>query len=123
MLQKSIFERMSEGYDQAWQLFIRPRICEYSVNDLGPVRTYFDDNFMDREDFTVTNKFYYKMECSVFLPNGKSGDIPCIIYLHSQTGCRLESLNLREKCAEMGFALCSFDFSGCGHSEGKIISH
>ncbi len=44
--------------------------------------------------------------------------MPCVIYLHGNTGSRLDSLTLLEPVMEKGCSLCALDFSGCGISEG-----
>ena len=49
-------------------------------------------------------------------------NIPTVIYLHSQSGSRLEGLFLLEFCAEHGYALCLFDFLGCGQSDGEYVT-
>lgn len=47
---------------------------------------------------------------------------PCLIYLHSQTGNRLEGLFLLNQCAKRRIALLLFDFAGCGLSDGEYVS-
>ena len=48
-------------------------------------------------------------------------NIPTIIYLHSQSGSRMEGLFLLDFCAKNKYAQCVFDFLGCGLSEGEYV--
>lgn len=47
---------------------------------------------------------------------------PCIIYLHGNSGSRLEALPLVSSILRHKIGLLSFDFSGAGRSEGEYIS-
>ena len=42
--------------------------------------------------------------------------------MHGNSGCRMESLLLLQFLIPAGFALCSFDFSGCGLSDGEYVT-
>ena len=46
--------------------------------------------------------------------------IPCIIYLHSHSGCQTEAEDIIRLALNEGFSLCCFDFSGYGRSEGDF---
>ena len=48
--------------------------------------------------------------------------IPCVVYLHSQGGSRLEGKFLIDRCMENRICLCLFDFQGCGVSSGDFVS-
>ncbi len=43
---------------------------------------------------------------------------PCVVYSHSHSGNRMEAMSLLSPLIEE-FSVCSFDFGGFGHSEGK----
>lgn len=123
---KSIMDRVSEGYENVWKAFIKPETFKYNIGQMGPI-IYVSEcgKKLTRDDFQLTNPFYNKLHCSVYLPDNykeKDTDPCCIVYLHSQSGCRLEGLNLRDYCAERDYALCVFDFSSCGMSEGEYVS-
>lgn len=46
-----------------------------------------------------------------------------IVYLHGNAGTRLDAVPaVRGIGLELGVDLCSFDFSGCGKSEGDFVS-
>ena len=126
MLPKSILERVSEGYENVWKAFIKPEVFRYDPGQLGPpIYLSQNGNTLAREDFTVTNTSYKKLYCSVYTPDKylQNSDEPtCLVYLHSQTGCRLEGLMLRDYCADAKIGLCLFDFAACGMSEGEFVS-
>jgi hypothetical protein len=81
-------------------------------------------NILKREDFKVRNARGFEMVGSLWTPQTLTADKrrSCVVYLHSQSGCRLEGLFLRELCAAENYYLCCFDFSGCGLSDGKYVS-
>ena len=45
---------------------------------------------------------------------------PCIIYLHGNCGCRLDSADLVDFAMMYGFSLFAVDLSGSGLSEGSL---
>lgn len=102
-----------------------------------------------RDDFRVDNgpqgalavSFYYPLAAEVApreqqLPEDRDsfilnydhearrdlGAAGCLLYLHSQGGCRLEGRQLVERCSEAQVCLCLFDFAGCGRSGGEFVS-
>ena len=124
--QKSLFEKIDMGYEKAWQTFIMPHKYEYGAESLGSliVRTEESDGYLKREDFRVQNKRGFHLECSLFVPSQvePTATKTCVVYLHSQSGNRIEGLFLTEYCAKSNFYLLLFDFSGCGVSEGQYVS-
>lgn len=48
--------------------------------------------------------------------------LPCIIFLHGNSSCRLEALPLVPHLMPLKICLFCFDFSGCGISDGDYIS-
>lgn len=122
---QSIFQKVQSGYENAWKTFIKPSKFKYSSESLEPKHFVLSNqNILKRDDFVVRNTRGFNIMCSVWIPQTLTADVrrTCIVYLHSQSGCRLESLFLREFCATHNYYLCSFDFSGCGLSEGKYVS-
>lgn len=126
MVQKSIMQVINEGYENVWKAFIKPERYDYDIGQMGPpVYISKNSSMMHRTDFYVLNKLRLKLQCSIYLPDGLDPErdrIPCIVYLHSQSGCRLEGLSLRDYCADRNYALCLFDFAACGMSEGEYVS-
>jgi len=48
--------------------------------------------------------------------------LPCIIFLHGNSSCRLEAMSLLPLLMPLGVSLFCFDFSGCGLSDGDYVS-
>lgn len=122
---QSFFQKIQSGYDNAWKTFIKPTRMKYPMEVLEPrVFVLSDSNILKREDFILKNNRGFDFVCSLFVPQTLKADEKrtCLIYLHSQSGCRVEGLFLREFCAQHNLYLCLFDFSGCGLSEGKYVS-
>lgn len=74
-----------------------------------------------RFDFQIQNKRNFRLECSLW----ESKDAPssyCVVYLHGNSSSRFESIQLFKFLTRFDISLCSFDFSGCGLSEGEYIS-
>ena len=47
---------------------------------------------------------------------------PCVIYLHGNCGSRCDANDAVKLLLPQGIAVCCFDFSGSGYSEGDHIS-
>lgn len=85
-----------------------------------------------RIDASFINSRGNTVEYSVFVPvkvglkvekyESLKLNCPCLIYCHSQGGCRVEGLFLQEFCLENGIGLCLFDFAGCGKSTGEYVT-
>lgn len=124
MLPDGIMSSLSSGYDQLWKAMIQPPRHTYHLEDLGPTKIYYDNGVFCRDDFTLDSGNSGKVAVSFFRPDGvrDTKQMPCVVYLHSQGGCRLEGKFLIERCLSQGISLCLFDFLGCGRSEGQYVS-
>eukprot|EP00283_Hemiselmis_rufescens_P012034 CAMPEP_0173459680 /NCGR_PEP_ID=MMETSP1357-20121228/61827_1 /TAXON_ID=77926 /ORGANISM="Hemiselmis rufescens, Strain PCC563" /LENGTH=364 /DNA_ID=CAMNT_0014427163 /DNA_START=329 /DNA_END=1419 /DNA_ORIENTATION=+ len=47
---------------------------------------------------------------------------PCVVYLHGNSGCRLDADDLVDEYLARGLSLFSFDFQGCGVSGGDYVT-
>ncbi len=45
-----------------------------------------------------------------------------MIYLHGNCSSRIEALSILEVLIPLHISVFSFDFAGCGHSDGEYIS-
>lgn len=116
----------------AWKILISPQKMNYSIQNLGPnVMSYMKyDSY--RNDLTFINSrgnnvcfstyFPVKSSTKVDNPERLKLNCPCLIYCHSQGGCRIEGQFLQEYCIENGIGLCLFDFAGCGKSTGEFVT-
>lgn len=114
-----------------WNLIIRPPRRRYDLARLGPKEFRLWRCGVERVDVDITNSRQQRIRCSHFLPvtystaEGRPVDNeprPAVIYLHQNASCRLEALNLVPLFLPLGISLFTFDFAGCGESDGEYIS-
>ena len=116
----------------SWKILIAPTRMNYSIHNLGPTLMSYSNFDSYRNDSSFTNSRGNNVCFSLFVPvkSGQQVDsperlqlnCPCLIYCHSQGGCRIEGLFLQEYCIESGIGLCLFDFAGCGKSSGEFVT-
>jgi pimeloyl-ACP methyl ester carboxylesterase len=75
---------------------------------------------IDHEILRVPNQKYEKLYASLFKKNPHP-EI-CILFMHGYGSNRLECANILRILPEQ-YALCAFDFSGSGKSEGDLITY
>ena len=120
------------GVTDAWKILISPQKMSYSMQDLGYTIMSYSKFTSHRHDSTFINSRGNNVNFSVYFPvsvSAKSDCLetfnlhcPCLIYCHSQGGCRIEGQFLQEFCIENGIGLCLFDFAGCGKSTGEFVT-
>lgn len=112
-------QRFYDTYDNAWRQIIVPDKFEFYHN-LGPeVQHNSKGDLLKRHDFTVKNTAGQTLKGFVILNQTIPQDqMPCLVYLHSHSGTKTESLQISEFFLDL-FNVCSFDFSGYGESEGE----
>ena len=72
-----------------------------------------------RQDLELVGK-RGKLQCSHWEPGPGSRsevELPCVIYMHGNCGCRAEALEILDLVLSGGMSLFAFDFGGCGMSE------
>jgi pimeloyl-ACP methyl ester carboxylesterase len=74
-----------------------------------------------RVDLALKGSQALRLECSHFIPEVQ-GPMPCVIYLHGNSSCRLEALTVIDHVLPLRFSVFAFDFSGRGLSEGDYVS-
>ncbi|EGR31913.1 hypothetical protein IMG5_099930 [Ichthyophthirius multifiliis] len=125
-IKKTIFQLMFTQFNSLWKIFIRPTRQEYNIQDLGMPTQIIGNYISKRTDIQIKNKKGLKIQASLYEPisiNEKQNlKYSCIIYTHCNTGSRIESLDLLPYLIEQGLALFSFDFTGCGQSEGEYVT-
>ena len=113
------------SYDNIWKAIIRPNRDKYSSNDLGPYKFELNSKNYKRTDLIIPNKKLYKLKCSFWEPFDEEREypqLPCVIYLHGNSSSRVEALGQLKHLLPLNITVFSFDFSGCGKSEGEYIS-
>ncbi|GAB5359346.1 hypothetical protein AAMO2058_000536200 [Amorphochlora amoebiformis] len=111
-------------------IFIRPPRASYSNRALGPriqKLSLWNGEILhiERLDFHIRNRRKYAIECTLYTPltEGKQGKKGCILYCHGASGGRLDGLtDAWEICMQHQLSLCTFDFSGCGLSQGETVT-
>jgi pimeloyl-ACP methyl ester carboxylesterase len=75
---------------------------------------------IEHEVHRVANHNYEKLYASLF----KKTPLPdlCIVFMHGYGSNRLECTNIIKELPA-NYALCSFDFSGSGKSEGDLVTY
>ena len=118
------------GYDNLWKAIIRPPRASYETKDLGPEKFLVHSSEgvsfkVQRTDFTMVNSRGNDIKCSHFEPyeeERRYKNLPCVIYLHGNSSCRIESLECIHYLLPQNITLFCFDFAGCGNSGGEYIS-
>ncbi|OWZ17804.1 Serine protease [Phytophthora megakarya] len=132
----SVKQLLGKGYRDVVQLVIRPKRALYDVHELGPEHfqvaelsvdpTQVDVTQVKRRDFDVMNERGLRVRCSHWQLFAQSSDTaavtPCLIYLHSNIGSRLDALRVRDAALKRGFSVLSFDCCGSGLSDGIYVT-
>ena len=113
------------SYDDLWKAIIRPGRDTYEQEELGPFKFEINGKCYKRTDFEIINNRGLKLLCSFWEPfdeEREKVDLPCVIYLHGNSSSRCEAYGEIKYLLPKNICLFSFDFSGCGKSEGDYIS-
>ncbi len=107
-------------------LIIRPQRNDYPSDAAhhGKIREIAGKKFI-KSIFTIENEQGKKLSCQFWepLPEERPQEkMPVVIYMHGNAGCRLESEAYTSHLLPLGINLFSFDFSGCGRSEGEWVT-
>ncbi|EGR33097.1 hypothetical protein IMG5_061800, partial [Ichthyophthirius multifiliis] len=110
-----------DQFQNIWKQFCKPIRQNYSLFDLGP--PIFQNDFCQykRTDFQLQNKKNQEIVCSIY-ENPTIQSKYCILYLHSLNGSRIESKHIVQYAIQNGFSFVSFDFPGCGLSQGDYVT-
>lgn len=121
--QLSYWYLLKHGYNELVHLIIRPPRASYDLEELGPSRFEFAGRQFARDDFAVINDRNQALQCSFWRPVDAPAELlPCVVYLHGNSSCRLEALGVLRTCLAAGASVAAFDCSGCGRSDGDYIS-
>lgn len=140
---------VKKSYDDVLQMVIRPERATYLLEALGPrefplpasidslmqtglslhesTSAAAQQPFVRRHDFHVLNDRDLKVLCSHWrlyasLESLEPTPSPCLLYLHSNLGSRLDALRVRDFALQRGFSVLAFDFSGSGLSDGLYVT-
>ena len=107
---------------QLVKAIIRPPRAQYDVLELGPERFEYGSVLHVREDSNFINERGLKLQCSMWRRADLDAPAPCVVYSHGNASCRAEALQILAPVLASGASVFSFDFAGCGQSEGEYIS-
>ena len=113
------------SYDDLWKAIIRPGRDLYEQTELGPFKFEISNKCYKRTDFELINNRGLKIICSFWEPFDEEREktvLPCVIYLHGNSSSRCEAYAEVKHLLPKNICLFSFDFCGCGKSEGDYIS-
>lgn len=117
--------QIKSGYAEAVNAIIRPPRAKYSLAELGPRRFTLGGFKYERTDFIQRNNRNMKIHCSWWQPIAAERveeQLPCVVYMHGNSSCRGEAIEVLPLILELGCTLITFDFSGCGKSDGDFVS-
>ena len=104
---------------------------------IRPERSYYIDNTNQSElslaklnvtytvkHFELFNSKNVKLKCSLASSNTLQHDSlrPCVVYLHGNTQDKNSGLNYASDLMPLEIDLFTFDFTGCGLSDGEYIT-
>ncbi|XP_028063180.1 uncharacterized protein LOC114266467 [Camellia sinensis] len=77
-----------------------------------------------RQDLELRNQRGHTLQCSHFVPSPFPEDtpLPCVIYCHGNSGCRIEALEAAAILLPSNITVFTLDFSGSGLSDGDYVS-
>ena len=112
------------AYEKLVKSVIRPPRAQYEVSDLGSSATRRGGVMMERTDFSVRNNRNESLAASLWRPLNTKKSANLIVYLHSNSSCRLAALRspALDLAASAGGALLAFDFAACGRSDGAYVT-
>lgn len=75
-------------------------------------------------NFVVKNEKQERLQCTfTTLENVEEGTKrPCVVYMHGNAGNKHEGNSYAPLLLPLGFDLLTFDFSGCGNSDGEWVT-
>ncbi|CAE7405093.1 yqkD [Symbiodinium natans] len=117
---------------EAWRLIIRPPRRRYPTKSLGPTSLqvilpgYNESRRLsqplERHDIELLNKQGLRLRCSHFRPSACHGRVPCVIFCHGSSSCRVDAFQVMPWLFEYGLTVFAFDFAGSGQSDGEYVT-
>jgi alpha/beta superfamily hydrolase len=102
------------------KLITRPRRERYDLTKLRPNLFKVNGLVFERESLRIQGK-RGEIVASLY-DEQKSKSKKCIVYCHGNSGCQLDCEEILDVALVSGFCVLGFDFSGCGNSEGDVVS-
>ena len=112
-------------YESLWKAIIRPPRDYYTEEELGASNFQLYGKSYIRKDFDLIDCHGLILKVSIIEPDiiSRPYDImPIVIYAHANSSSRVEGINIKNCLLKRNINVCTFDFEGCGYSEGEYIS-
>lgn len=111
--------------DQFINFVIRPPRAEYN-----PAQYLWEKDFTlagkkyKRLDLELVNERGHALQCSHYVPSPfpDGASLPCVIYCHGNSGCRVDANEAAVVLLPSNITLFTLDFSGSGLSAGEYVS-
>ena len=108
-------------------LICRPPRKQYAEADLGPPHYMLGEQMCMRRDFDLVTRRRMKVKASLYLPVNSTTlevdrPVPCVVYLHGNSGSRLDADDMVDTFLTAKIAVLSIDFAGCGLSDGSFVT-
>lgn len=114
---------MLSNMDEIANIIIRPNRYLYKPIDLGPKIISIENKSIYHHDFELKNNQKLTIKASLYTEHQDMKDIRSVLlYLHCNSGCRIEGLAYMKMAISHGFSYLIFDFAGSGLSEGNYVS-
>lgn len=108
--------------DPSVNALFRPPRTHYSEKSIA---LNFDSGAVTRCPISISNKRNQTMNVSIYYKTNslnRARGKPCVLYLHSATSSQSEGRFLVSTVCKFDAVVTTFDFVGCGQSDGDYIS-
>lgn len=115
---------MTKYVNQAVNAIIRPPRQAYDLREVPQFLTGDDGQTYIRHPFTIENERSQNLQVSIYhsMSMALNQGGPCLIYLHGNASSQLEGQFLVPNFCPYNVFVCTFDFAGCGCSDGDYVS-
>ena len=93
----------------------------------SPTQFLLQDQMCIRRDLELVTHHSFKIKASLYLPVDTqtlsvTQPLPCVVYLHGNSGSRMDADDLVDGFLVEKMAVFSIDFGGCGLSDGDFVT-
>jgi pimeloyl-ACP methyl ester carboxylesterase len=113
-------QALTKKYEEVCRSIIRPFREEYETAALGASFFELGEKAFKRADLTLTARGG-RIQCS-FYHQQVPTQLPCVVYLHTSTGSRLEAMPILAVLLPSNINVFTFDCAGSGISDGEFVS-
>ncbi len=122
-------DKLSASYESLVEAFIRPPRHHYTLADLGedkfllPAASGTEEHLCFRTDLELPNRWGDALQCSWYQREDlREQQHPCVVYLHANSGSRVNAKQAVRALLPLGISVFCFDFGGSGLSGGQYVT-